>query len=280
MITVLGVLMVCAWKQTAYWQDNETLWTHTLACTTDNDVAHYNLGDALFQKGRVDEAIAHFQKRCKSSRTTRKPRTTLAIALLQQGKVDEAITQFQKALQINPDYAEAHYNLGIALPQKGRVDEAITHFQKRCKSTPTTRMPTYNLGTALLQKGKVDEAIAHYQKALQINPDYAEAHYNLGNRSAPKGKSGRSDRPIPKGAANQARLRGCPHQPRQRSSPNRARLDEAIAHFQKALQINPGYAKAHNNLGNAFLQKGNVSRSDRPFSAGAATRTSRSRDPK
>ena len=35
-------------------------------------------------------------------------------------------------------------------------------------------------------------------------------------------------------------------------------VDEAITHYQKALQINPDYAEAHNNLGNALLQKGSV----------------------
>jgi len=35
-------------------------------------------------------------------------------------------------------------------------------------------------------------------------------------------------------------------------------VDEAITQFQKALQINPDYAGAHNNLGNALLQKGDV----------------------
>ena len=28
MAGVVAVLMVCAWKQTAYWQNSETLWTH------------------------------------------------------------------------------------------------------------------------------------------------------------------------------------------------------------------------------------------------------------
>jgi len=36
MASVLAVLMVCAWKQTAYWKNSETLWTHTIACTTGN----------------------------------------------------------------------------------------------------------------------------------------------------------------------------------------------------------------------------------------------------
>ena len=35
-------------------------------------------------------------------------------------------------------------------------------------------------------------------------------------------------------------------------------MDEAIVHYQKALQIKPDYAEAHNNLGNALLQKGRV----------------------
>jgi Flp pilus assembly protein TadD len=34
--------------------------------------------------------------------------------------------------------------------------------------------------------------------------------------------------------------------------------DEAIIHFQKAIQVDPRNAKAENNLGNAFLQKGNT----------------------
>ena len=35
-------------------------------------------------------------------------------------------------------------------------------------------------------------------------------------------------------------------------------MDEAVAQFQKALQIKPDYAEAHYNLGNALLQEGNV----------------------
>ena len=35
-------------------------------------------------------------------------------------------------------------------------------------------------------------------------------------------------------------------------------VDEAIAHYEQALQIRPGYADAHRNLGNALLQQGNL----------------------
>jgi hypothetical protein len=62
MTGVLAVLMVCAWRQTAYWQDSETLWTRDLACTTGNDVAQYDLGDALLRKGKAAEALSHYQE--------------------------------------------------------------------------------------------------------------------------------------------------------------------------------------------------------------------------
>ena len=52
--------MGCAWQQTAYWHDSETLWTHALACTSSNVVAHTNLGLALSSRHRDDEAAAEY----------------------------------------------------------------------------------------------------------------------------------------------------------------------------------------------------------------------------
>jgi tetratricopeptide (TPR) repeat protein len=33
---------------------------------------------------------------------------------------------------------------------------------------------------------------------------------------------------------------------------------DAVAHYQKALEINPNYAEAHYNLGKVFIQKGQL----------------------
>ncbi len=43
----LAALMGCAWQQTSYWRDSETLWTRTLACTSENYWVHNLLGNAL-----------------------------------------------------------------------------------------------------------------------------------------------------------------------------------------------------------------------------------------
>jgi tetratricopeptide (TPR) repeat protein len=220
MPAVLAVLMVCAWKQTAYWQNSEVLSAHALACTTDNSTVHLVLGNTFLRKGKVDEAVLQFQQALKISPGYVQVRNNLGNALLQKRRVDEAIVQFQEALKINPNFAEAHSNLGNALDGEGRVDEAITHYQQALRINPGYAEARNNLGYAFYQKGELDEAIAQLQQALQINPAFVEALNNLGN----------------------ALFR-------------RERVDEAIACYQKALAISPGYTKARTNLERAILQK-------------------------
>jgi protein O-mannosyl-transferase len=179
MAGVLAVLMVCAWKQTTYWQDSEVLWTRSLACTTDNYLAHLSLGEVLREKGNVDEAIAHYNEALKIKPHLAQAYYDIGLALCHEGRMDEGIAQFQQALQFNPGYAEAHNNLGNALLQKGRVDEAIAQYQQALQINPVSVEAWNNLGNALLQKGNVEEAIASYQRALAINPGYAVARSNL-----------------------------------------------------------------------------------------------------
>jgi tetratricopeptide (TPR) repeat protein len=170
MTVVLGVLIIGAWKQTAYWKDSETLWNHTLVCTTRNDTARNNLGQVLLQKGNTDEAITQYQEALQIKPDDAEAHNSLGNALRQEGKLDDAIIHFQKAVQIKPDYAEAHSNLGNALCQKGKLDEGISHFEQALQTQPGFAAAHYNLGIALLQKGSVSEAITHFQKALQIAP--------------------------------------------------------------------------------------------------------------
>jgi len=168
---ILATLLVCARTQTSYWRNSELLWTHTLACTSENAVAHNDLGYALFQKKRLDEAIEHFQQALRIKPDYAEAHHNFGNAWLQKGRADEAIVQYEEALQINHQDARSHNNLGYVLLQKKRVDEAIVHFQQALQVNPEYTEAHYNFGNALLQKRRVDEAIVHFQKALQVNPD-------------------------------------------------------------------------------------------------------------
>jgi len=167
-VVILAALIYCARLQTSCWLNSETLWTHALACTSDNYIAQNNLGTALFQAGNTEAAIAHYRQALKIRPGYADAHGNLGTALLQAGSLDEAMAECREALKTNPENAEAHNNLGNALLQKGNINDAMAHFQTALQIKPGSVEAHNNLAYAFLQIGKTDEAIVHYQKALEL----------------------------------------------------------------------------------------------------------------
>src|SRR5437667_8833773 len=51
-VVIVVALAWAAFIQTSYWRNSETLWTHALAVTSDNDFAHNNLGYLFVDRGQ------------------------------------------------------------------------------------------------------------------------------------------------------------------------------------------------------------------------------------
>jgi tetratricopeptide (TPR) repeat protein len=174
------VLSACAWKQTTYWRSSETLWTHTLAVTTDNDVALTNLGTSLMDRGQLDEALSYFQNALAIRSRSEHSHYNLSLALIhdstgnvlaRKGRLNDAIAHFRQAIELRPDFPDAHYNLGTAFFQKGDLDGAIAQWRTTLSIHPYDAGAHTSLGNALVQKGLLGEAVDHYEKALQSEPD-------------------------------------------------------------------------------------------------------------
>ncbi len=220
---VLAALMRCAWQQTSYWRDSETLWNRTLACTSGNVLAHVNLGVALRDQGRVPEAIDQYREALKIQPNYVVAHNNLGTALCDQGHVEDAIAELDEAIRLKPDYAEAYNSLGVAFAKQQRFDEAIAQYQKALALEPDDAKAHNNWGVALREQRRTAEAITHYETALAINPRYAEAHYNYGIALAAQ-----------------------------------ERLDAASLQYRTALEIKPDYTEARINLGDALRRLGRM----------------------
>jgi tetratricopeptide (TPR) repeat protein len=291
MMAVIGALSVFAHIQTSYWRDGETLWPHTLACTSSNCIAYCNLAAILVEKGANEEAIARYGKALEIKPDNPQEPSNVGDALLNQGDKDEAVALCRKALEIRPDYIEAHINLGNALSLKGEEEAAIAEFRKALEIDPDNEKAHYNLGIALFDKGEKEAAIAQYRKALELKPDNAEARANLAVALFDKGEKEeaiaqyhktlelkpndadtRSNLGIAlfdKGEKAEAiaqyrkALELDPHCVKAdynwgNALASEGQLDEAIAHLRKALKFKPNYARAYSSLGLVFFQKGEI----------------------
>jgi tetratricopeptide (TPR) repeat protein len=212
MASVVAVLIICCWKQTAYWRNSETLWRHALACTSGNVLAYVNLGHELFEQHRLDEAITHYQRGLEVQPNNRQFHNNLANALRERGRLDEAIVHYEKAVQIDPDSAEAQFNLGKALGLKGNSEQAIVRYETVLQIEPNFLPARMSLGNALLQQGKPELAAPHFERVLQLRND-AGAHLNLGLCFSQMG-----------------------------------RMAEARSHYEMALQLAPAEPGIKNNL--------------------------------
>jgi len=187
-VVLIGALACGAFVQTSYWRNSETLWTHALAVTSNNDVAHNNLGYLCVDRGELDQAISHFE--AASSIRSRKQdphydvgsafvQMNLADSLARKGLSDEAMVHYEEALRLQPNYADAYYNRGSVLFAEGRIDEAIADWEKALQLQPNDADAHTGLGNAFLRQGLLKEAIAHYERALTLSPQDPHSRNNI-----------------------------------------------------------------------------------------------------
>jgi len=150
--TAVAALAAYAWithVQIGYWRDSYMLFSHALEVTTDNAAAENNLGVALMDMGRSDEALSHFEASVRDA----------------------------------PDFANPHYNLAVLFEKTGRLNEAVNEYRLAIRYAPTPEKEAegYNsLGKLLVRMTRFPEAISAFSEAIRHNPNAADNYLARG----------------------------------------------------------------------------------------------------
>ena len=229
------------------------MWSDVIRKNPVSTRAHSNLGKALIDQGRTDDAIEQLQTAVSIDPLFEPARCTLGLALCLAGRYSEARDQLARAISLSPTEPNAHANLGRVLSEMGQLDEAITEFDRAVEITPDSASAHCNLATALVQQGKTGEAMEQYSRALSIDPGYEPAHCNLGMALYVAGRLPEAGEQL-RQALTLNPEDALAHCDLGRVLSDEGQIGDAADEFARAIHIKPDYAEAYVRLG-AELEK-------------------------
>ena len=224
--------------------------------------ARLALGRELFNEGKLDEAIhqlevlidiwsmpptdhPHWQAPVRSDIVS--ARLLMGQALAKRQAWEQAIEQYRLALSMAPSSVGAIKLLGDAYFGSQMFSEAAAQYEEYLKSVPNDTRALTTLGIALVRSDRLHQAVQVFRRVVDLDERNSDARRNLAAALLDTGDGA--------GAARQARealvLR--PNDPALHDLLGRAlllegSLEEARVHFERALEIDPSYPQARDEI--------------------------------
>jgi len=160
------IMAFLAWQQCAYWKNGITLFRRALEITQDNYMTHNNLAIALTEKGRIHEAIYHYERSIRIA-PDGVPLNNLGNIYADLGQYDKAMSYYDEAIRIRPDYADAYYNRGLLHAALKRYQPAIDNYSKAIRLKPSHQAYN-NRGNIYARLGQYKDAVDDYSTAIRL----------------------------------------------------------------------------------------------------------------
>jgi tetratricopeptide (TPR) repeat protein len=232
-------------------------WIPLLSPTLMMAITENNLGTALQEHKRFDDAIRHHERAIDLQPDYAPAYNNLGAALRAAGRTDDAVARYRRALELRPDFPSASFNLGNALAAQGKTGASEQQYRQALKRSPQSVEARNNLGVLLAKQGDRAGAIREFRAALAIDERSVQAHRNLGNTLIDTGEIGEGLQHLERAAAL------APDDPDSLYDIatvllQQKRFADATARFQAALKIRENWPEAHNNLGIALASQGRI----------------------
>jgi tetratricopeptide (TPR) repeat protein len=150
------------------------LLAQAVADAPSDHAAHYAYGQALWQAGDREQALAEYREAARLSPQTLSYRTDLARALANAGRNAEAIEEFEAAAAIEPGPGTLQA-LATLYSGAGNEARALDTLRRAAAVAPGSAIIQQDYARALEKAGNTGQAIEAYQKVLALNPKAANS---------------------------------------------------------------------------------------------------------
>ncbi len=186
-LVVIVVAAGATVQRNRVWHDEITLWSDVARRTPEYALPNMNLGLALADAGRFDDAEAAYRAAVDgegSVSTRRDTLVNLGHLQLRRERLDDALGFFERANAI-ARHASAEYGIGAvyrsrarAALARGETESAAADFARAAAALtaalridPRHYKSEHLLATVLYQSGDLSGALEHFRRAAAIAPD-------------------------------------------------------------------------------------------------------------
>ena len=244
-----------------------------IAITPNLKRAHYNLARAYRESGNLEAAThaiketlridPNYQPAHELANTIKQAHYNSGITYLNDERYSEAVTAFQSAITLDSDFTAAHYNLGLTFLKMESYPRAVDALQKTITLDPTYVAAHHTLALAYLGQQELGKARDTAKEALKLDPDYQPiislleaidpSFTRTEEQTAPQ-----PEPDSPTDAQQQITPRQEMHYELGIVYRDAKRHLEAIAEFQKAIDLDPNFVAAYIGLGEVYLEMGKL----------------------
>ena len=208
------------------WSRAADLFRRAIMDSPTYGAAHLALGEMLLRIGDFDGARNEFDKVLRIDSSAAGAHQGIALINLQEGRFELAAAEFRQALTIRPGYIDAERGLAHALASQHKWSEAAASLRKVAAANPNSSEEASALGTAFANLGDEAGAMEQFARARELS-----------NREITLLRA--------KGDSNWGI-----------SLRNEGKLQEAASAFRRAIEDDPTFCDAHDDLGEVlWMQK-------------------------
>jgi tetratricopeptide (TPR) repeat protein len=223
---------------------------------SDSDVyiliAEYNVFAEDF-----NAAIRILNKAISINPTSAKVYTVRGVVFYENNKYDLALADLNKAIELDSNLSVAYFNRGLVYEKQGNLDAALADLNKAIELEPKASLLYELRGAALKKKGNLEGALADYTKAIELDPYSIKAYKGRAEiyRAQDKTALAEVDEKTATSLSSDFTLQVLKANKLIENNPKSddlygyrgflfllaGKLDEALADFTKAIELNPKF---------------------------------------
>ena len=170
-------------------------------------------------------------------------------AYLRMNNLDKALGMFDRALEMEPGMADAHNARGVIFTRRRQYEQAMKEYRRALDLNPMDAGFRLNIALTYHLQGQQEEASREYRQVQEADEDLAKRVAALfGGSLVAQAEAGAPPDRLERISAETAYNAGA-------SYLDLGSLDRAIEALDRALELDPGLADAHNARGVIYTRR-------------------------